>query len=178
MYLHDEFSTAGHSSLWKQHIFGLLLLFGLLNLSQSANRVHALSVFWSCLREKLRMKKKMRMRMRDTDKAAKGQMDGWLMFTSVTLSGEWQKGEWACVNEWLTEWASEWVRQWTSVWIKRLQKCLEFQPEWTKNRSPKKNDSVMINPSSVVQKTGSTSISIKKKFNEYDVNFTVCHKKN
>ncbi len=47
------------------------------------------------------------MRMRDTDKAAEGQMDGWLMFMSVTLSGEWQKSEWVCVNVWLTEWAKK-----------------------------------------------------------------------
>lgn len=53
--------------------------------------------------------------MRDTDKAAEGQMDGWLMFTSVTLSGEWQKSEWVCVNELLTEW----------VWYKSLSNILE-----------------------------------------------------
>lgn len=48
-YLHDEFSAARHPSLRQQHVFRFLLLFSLLNLSQSADRVHALSVLWAGL---------------------------------------------------------------------------------------------------------------------------------
>lgn len=49
VYLHDELPASGQAPFRKQYILWLLLLLGLLNLSQTADWVHALAVVWSCL---------------------------------------------------------------------------------------------------------------------------------
>lgn len=49
VYLHDELPASGHPPFREQHILWLLLLLGLLDLSQSADWVHALAIVWSRL---------------------------------------------------------------------------------------------------------------------------------
>lgn len=49
VYLHDELAASGHPPFGEQHILWLLLLLGLLNLSQATDRVHALAIVRSRL---------------------------------------------------------------------------------------------------------------------------------
>lgn len=53
VYLHDELPASGHPPFGEQRILRLLLLLGLLNLSQAADRVHALAIVGSCLGGKI-----------------------------------------------------------------------------------------------------------------------------
>lgn len=48
-YLHHELPAAGEASLGEEKILRFLLLFGLLDLGQSANRIHPLAIFGACL---------------------------------------------------------------------------------------------------------------------------------
>lgn len=48
-HLHHELPATWKASLCKEHVLRLLFLFGLLNLCQSANRIHPLAIIWGCL---------------------------------------------------------------------------------------------------------------------------------
>lgn len=49
LYLHDELPASGHPPFREQEVLRLLLLLGLLDLGQTADRVHALAIVWSRL---------------------------------------------------------------------------------------------------------------------------------